>query len=157
MTETGTDALYRPGVGLVLINPAKRIFIGRRIDTPDAWQMPQGGIDAGETPAEAALRELAEEVGTSEAEILAETAGWLHYDLPTVLGKRLWRGRFRGQRQKWFALRFIGSDADIDLNAHKPEFDAWKWADPNDVLNSIVPFKRPIYTQVLSEFAGLLR
>ena len=126
--EKGAEAKpYRRGVGIMLLNPERRIFAGRRIDTPGAWQMPQGGIDKGESPREAALRELHEEVGTDKAEILAETAGWLTYELPGNLHLEAWGGRYRGQQQKWFAMRFLGKDRDIRLDAHHPEFDAWKW------------------------------
>jgi putative (di)nucleoside polyphosphate hydrolase len=143
---------YRRNVGIMLINPSGMIFVGRRIDMPsDAWQMPQGGIDADETPAEAAMRELHEEVGTRKAEILAESAGWLSYDLPPKLQRKLWRGRWRGQSQKWFAMRFTGSDADIDIDTRHPEFAAWRWAEPGQIVDLIVPFKRELYRAVLDE------
>ena len=149
---------YRPGVGILLFNDAGRVFVGRRINMPAglaAWQMPQGGIDAGETPQEAALRELGEEVGTNKAEIRGETAGWLYYDLPPEIAGGMWGGRYRGQRQKWFAMRFLGQDADIDLAAdHHPEFDAWEWVAPARLPELIVPFKRQLYLDVL---AGLAR
>lgn len=147
---------YRPCVGIVLLNPDRRIFVARRIDTPEAWQMPQGGIDKGEEPAAAARRELKEEIGTAKAEILTETAEWLRYDLPPHLLGKVWKGRYRGQAQKWFALRFLGQDGDIDLAQKHPEFDAWRWATPDEVLAGIVPFKRPVYAAVLREFAPLL-
>src|SRR5438552_7691787 len=118
---------YRPAVGIMLVNPAGLAFVGRRIDMPvglAAWQMPQGGIDPGESPRDAAFRELKEEVGTDKAEILAETEGWLHYDLPADIASRMWKGRWRGQRQKWFLMRFTGMDADIDPATEHPEFDA---------------------------------
>jgi putative (di)nucleoside polyphosphate hydrolase len=121
---------YRRGVGIFLLNEANRVFVGRRIDTVNAWQMPQGGIDAGETPRVAALRELQEEVGTDKAEIIAETADWLRYDLPVPLVGRVWSGRYRGQEQKWFAMRFKGRDEDIRLDRHEPEFNAWQWVEP---------------------------
>jgi len=146
---------YRPGVGIMLLNGEGLVFIGRRIDMPAglaAWQMPQGGIDPGETPREAALRELKEEVGTGKAEILAESAVWHHYDLPPEVAGRMWQGRYRGQRQKWFALRFTGSDTDIDLATEHPEFDAWEWVRPEQLPELIVPFKRQIYRDVLAEF-----
>jgi putative (di)nucleoside polyphosphate hydrolase len=148
-------AKYRPGVGIVLINDARRVFVGRRIDMPEgwpAWQMPQGGIDAGETPMQAALRELYEETGTDKAEIVAETRDWLHYDLPAPIAATAWRGRFRGQRQKWFLMRFVGEDIDIDLNRHEAEFDAWRWAEPAELPELIVEFKRPVYLALLDEF-----
>ena len=147
---------YRPCVGILLINPDKQIFVASRIDAPGAWQMPQGGIDPGETPRDAALRELKEETGTNQAEILAEAADWYRYDLPPELAGRVWKGRFRGQAQKWFAFRFTGRDSDFDLAAHDQEFDAWRWASRDEVLESIVPFKRPVYQAVLEEFAAYL-
>ena len=149
---------YRPGVGVMLLDGANRVFVGRRIDIAgDNWQMPQGGIDKGETPRQAALRELHEEVGTDKAEIIAESKGWLSYEVPTDITRRLWRGRYRGQRQKWFAMRFLGGDADIDLMTHHPEFDAWKWVSPPELPRLIVPFKRQLYLDILAEFEGILR
>ena len=150
---------YRPGVGIVLLNRDGLVFVGRRADMPAgiaAWQMPQGGIDPGETPREAALRELGEEVGTDKATILAESAGWLTYDLPEELRQKLWRGRWRGQSQKWFALAFTGRDTDIDIAAHGEEFDAWKWVSAGELPDLIVPFKREVYRMVLKEFADLI-
>ena len=151
---------YRPCVGVVLIGPDGRIFGGQRIDSPGpAWQMPQGGIDEGEAPAEAALRELHEETGVAPAlaEILAESRGWHDYDLPLDLVPRLWGGRFRGQRQKWFALRFLGRDADIDIARPHPEFSRWGWFAPEALVDSAVVFKRDIYRRIFDEFAPLLR
>ena len=148
-------AFYRPAVGIMLLNPAGLAFVGRRIDMPAglaAWQMPQGGIDPGETPRQAAFRELKEEVGTDKAEILAETEGWLHYDLPSDIASRMWSGRWRGQRQKWFLMRFTGEDADINPATEHPEFDAWEWVEPERLPDLIVPFKRPLYRDVLAEF-----
>jgi putative (di)nucleoside polyphosphate hydrolase len=148
---------YRPCVGLFLFNRHRLVFIGERGDMPGAWQMPQGGIDKGETPAEAALRELGEEVGTTDAEIVAETRGWHDYDLPRHLRGRLWGGRYRGQRQKWFALRFLGRDPDIAVDAGKhPEFTAWRWVEARHLPSLTVPFKRPVYEKVVAEFAPLL-
>jgi putative (di)nucleoside polyphosphate hydrolase len=147
---------YRPAVGIMLLNRDGRVFVGRRIDMPAglaAWQMPQGGIDPGETPRVAALRELGEEVGTVAAEILGESRGWLHYDVPPEIGGTMWGGRYRGQRQNWFAMRFLGEDADIDPAAtHHPEFDAWEWVAPARLPELIVPFKRQLYLDVLAEF-----
>jgi putative (di)nucleoside polyphosphate hydrolase len=149
---------YRPGVGVVLLDPMNRVFVGRRIDIAgDNWQMPQGGIDKGETPRQAAMRELKEEVGTDKAEIIAESTRWLSYEVPSDVTRRLWRGRYRGQRQKWFAMRFLGHDEEIDLRTHHPEFDAWKWVPPADLPRLIVPFKRQLYLDVLAEFDGILR
>ncbi len=145
---------YRANVGIVLVNSAGEIFVGRRRDTPDAWQMPQGGIDAGETVCAAAARELSEEAGTNKAEPVAETQDWLTYDLPRGLARRLWGGRYKGQAQKWVLMRFTGTDDDIDLFRHKPpEFDAWRWVSTSELLTSIVAFKRPVYEQVLAVFA----
>jgi putative (di)nucleoside polyphosphate hydrolase len=143
---------YRRGVGIMLLGPSNEIFVGRRIDTPEAWQMPQGGIDKGEEPRDAALRELKEEVGTDKAAILGETEQWLTYELPGKLHLQAWGGRYRGQAQKWFAMRFLGGDADIKLDAHHPEFDAWKWVSRDELIRLIVPFKRQLYRDVLKEF-----
>ena len=151
---------YRPCVGVVLLNAKKRIFVARRIDAmrdaPHAWQMPQGGIDKGEDPAAAARRELNEEIGTDKAEIIAESRDWLRYDYPPELIDHVRRGRYRGQEQKWFVMRFLGSDADINLETEHPEFNDWRWADPRDVPSMIVPFKQQVYEQVIGEFAPLL-
>ena len=149
-------ALYRAAVGVMLLNRDGKIFVGRRIDMPAglaAWQMPQGGIDPGETPRAAALRELKEEIGTDKAEILGESRGWLHYDLPAEIAGGMWGGRYRGQRQKWFAVRFTGEDCDIDPGATEhPEFDAWEWVMCERLPDLIVPFKRQLYLDVLAEF-----
>ncbi|MFQ5773696.1 MAG: RNA pyrophosphohydrolase [Kiloniellaceae bacterium] len=147
---------YRPGVGLMLLNRRGQVFVARRIDTPGAaWQMPQGGIDEGETPREAAWRELREEVGTTKAEIVAESRAWLRYDLPPDLVPKVWGGRFRGQKQKWFALRFLGTDADIDIATAEPEFSAWRWAELDELPELIVPFKRRLYVELVAEFRHL--
>ena len=140
----------------MLTDGSGRVFCARRIDTPDAWQMPQGGIDRGETPRDAALRELKEETGTDDAVFLAESRDWLKYDLPPKLASRMWKGRYRGQAQKWFAFRFTGEDDAFDLTAHAQEFDAWRWATPTEILAAIVPFKKPVYQAVLAEFADHL-
>lgn len=149
---------YRPGVGIMLLNDEDSVFVAQRIDMPsDAWQMPQGGIDKGETPLEAAWREMLEEIGTNRAELLAESRDWLTYDLPRDLAARLWRGRFRGQRQKWFAFRFTGTDRDIDITSHDhPEFSTWRWAPMIDLPALIVPFKRQLYQQLVDEFRPLI-
>jgi putative (di)nucleoside polyphosphate hydrolase len=141
----------------MLVNPDGLVFVGRRTDTAGAaWQMPQGGIDAGETPRAAALRELAEEVGTDKAEILAESQDWLNYDLPAELQGRIWGGRFRGQSQKWFLARFTGKDGDIDINGSHPEFDDWRWLPLDELSRHIVEFKRAVYDQVVEEFRPLV-
>jgi putative (di)nucleoside polyphosphate hydrolase len=149
---------YRACVGIMLLSPDRRIFIGDRRDTPGAWQMPQGGIDRGETAVEAGFRELEEETGTARAELLAEAPDWLFYDFPAELyGSRVGR-RYRGQKQRWLAMRFLGEDDEIDpLNTRHPEFRQWRWATPDEVLARIVPFKRPVYEAVLDVFAPLLR
>jgi putative (di)nucleoside polyphosphate hydrolase len=152
-----TSLPYRPCVGLMLFNSKGRIFVARRIDMPsEAWQMPQGGIDKREDPRKAALRELKEEIGTEKAEIVAESETWRAYDLPRELQGMLWGGRFRGQTQKWFLMRFTGSDEDIDIATQHPEFLEWKWVEVADLPRLIVPFKRKIYEEVVAEFAPLI-
>ena len=146
---------YRPGVGVMLLNCAGQVFVARRIDMVDStrpWQMPQGGIDKGETPRQAALRELKEEIGSDKAVVLGESRMWLKYDLPAEIARGVWSGRYRGQRQKWFAMRFTGNDTDIDLATETPEFDAWKWMPPEQLPELIVPFKRQLYIAILAEF-----
>lgn len=141
----------------MLFGPDGRVWVGNRIDTPGAhWQMPQGGIDEGESPAAAARRELREEIGTDKAEIIAESRQWLHYDLPPHLLGKVWKGRYRGQKQRWFALRFLGCDSDIDLDTRHPEFDAWQWVELDDLPGLVIPFKRDTYRAVVSEFRELL-
>lgn len=147
---------YRPCVGIMLLNDAGQVFVARRRDTQDAWQMPQGGIDEGETVREAALRELEEEIGTARAEILGQTVEKLRYDLPDHLLGKVWKGRWRGQEQIWVAARFTGKDSDIDLATEHPEFDDWKWVDAADLTGLIVPFKRPVYEAVLAEFRSVI-
>ncbi|MEA2779788.1 MAG: putative (di)nucleoside polyphosphate hydrolase [Rhodospirillaceae bacterium] len=147
---------YRPGVGIMLLNPQGEVLVARRIDMPsEAWQMPQGGIDKGEEPLEAAWREMHEEIGTDRAELAAESRDWLTYDLPPDLADHIWKGRYRGQRQKWFAFRFLGDDRDIDIATTSPEFSAWKWAAMPELPDLIVPFKRQLYTDLVAEFGHL--
>lgn len=152
---------YRSCVGIMLINHDGRIFCGERRDTPGAWQMPQGGIQKGEEPRIAALRELHEEIGVSKAEIIGQSASTYRYDFPDFLQHRsVYKGKYRGQEQHWFALRFLGGDTDIDLVAHNddegPEFIAWKWINLHEVSQLIVPFKRAVYDGVVAEFKPII-
>jgi putative (di)nucleoside polyphosphate hydrolase len=156
----GRDLPYRRGVGVMLMNPDGRVFVAQRIDfKSEAWQMPQGGIDAGEDPAEAARRELEEETGIPPrlTETVAVSRDWLRYDIPADLRARLWKGRYRGQEQMWYLKRFLGGDEDVVLETEHPEFSAWQWVGPDRVIDLIVPFKRDLYRQVLDEFAPHLR
>ena len=144
---------YRRGVGIVLLNAHGQAFVAERIDTPGAWQMPQGGIDKGETPREAAIRELHEEIGTDKARIVGVTRKWLRYDLPEELQSKVWKGKYRGQEQKWFLMMFKGDDADINLETDHPEFQAWKWMAFSHLPRVAVGFKRAIYKDVVAAFA----
>ncbi|MFY9239712.1 MAG: RNA pyrophosphohydrolase [Roseovarius sp.] len=148
---------YRPCVGVMLVNPSGHVFVGQRIDSElDAWQMPQGGIDPGETVREAALRELWEETGLEAGlvRIEAETEDWLKYELPHDLVPKLWKGRFRGQEQKWVLMRFNGHDGQVDITKNDREFSEWRWMPPEDLLDNIVPFKRGVYQGVLAAFGA---
>ena len=159
---------YRPCVGIALINPEGLVFVGRRrsdrgadqVDEGYAWQMPQGGIDSGESPYEAALRELHEETGVRSVSLLAEAPEWYVYDLPSAVAGRAWRGRYRGQSQKWFAFRFTGPDEEIDIRhpgGHRPEFEDWRWERLDRLPSLIIPFKRPVYEKVVAAFAPFAR
>ena len=147
---------YRPNVGLALFHREGLVFLGKRAgaEGPYQWQMPQGGVDRGESAAEAAFRELEEEIGVkpAHAELLEETADWLYYDFPMDVRKKLSRGRYRGQRQKWFAFRFKGRDSDIRLDTHTPEFSDWRWAPLETAPDLVIPFKRDIYQEIAQRF-----
>ena len=155
------DLPYRPCVGVVLLNRQGLVLIGRRIEGPEhidlthTWQMPQGGIDEGEEPWPAAVRELREETNIRSVERLGEIADWLKYDIPREIVGQAWRGKYRGQTQKWFAMRFTGSDDEIDVEhpaGHEPEFSAWRWERLQNIPDLVVPFKRAVYDRVAAEF-----
>jgi putative (di)nucleoside polyphosphate hydrolase len=158
------DLAYRPCVGVMLLNPHGLVFVGRRlkeagpehVDKAHAWQMPQGGIDKGEDPYRAALRELAEETNVTSVSLVAEAPDWFAYDLPPDVARQAWKGRYRGQTQKWFALRFEGPESEIDIHApaggHKPEFAEWRWERLDRLADLIIPFKRPVYERVVDTF-----
>lgn len=154
-TEDALDPRYRLGAGIVLFNAQAQVWVGQRIDNPSpAWQMPQGGLDPAEDPADAAVRELEEETGVSPS--LTEPLGggerWLRYDFPEDLRKQLWRGSYIGQQQKWYGMRFLGTDADINIETEHPEFGAWQWVELEETVDLIVPFKRALYTQIVETF-----
>lgn len=155
MTPEDIAALpYRPCVGVMLVNKHGQAFVGQRIDNnQDAWQMPQGGVDKGEDPQDAAFRELCEETGVTrdKIDLIAQTNEWQTYDLPLDLVPKIWKGRYRGQKQLWYLFRFKGTDADISIETEIPEFSAWKWLDVSDLSSKIVPFKRQLYENVVAE------
>ena len=166
MTKNGEITEYRLCVGVMLLNEAGHVWIGRRYDKANEegeghwWQMPQGGIDKGEDAAAAALRELAEETAITSAHVIAEASRWYNYDLPEQLIGKSWKGKYRGQTQKWFALRFTGDEAEINVEhpagGHKAEFDAWRWVPMAELPGLIIPFKRPVYERVVAEFSSLV-
>lgn len=148
-----TKLPYRPSVGIMILNSKFEVFVGRRVDSKsEAWQMPQGGIDEGETPEIAVMREMKEETGTNNAKIIAKTKLWYKYDLPIYLISRLWNGRYRGQRQKWFLLKFMGQDSEINIHFENAEFTDWKWVKIEELTQIIVPFKKNLYIAVIEEF-----
>jgi putative (di)nucleoside polyphosphate hydrolase len=164
----GRDMPYRPCVGIMLLNRDGRVFVGRRraesgpdqVSEAYAWQMPQGGIDRGEDPYRAALRELYEETNVRSVALLAEAPEWYAYDLPSFVAGRAWKGRYRGQTQKWFAFEFTGDEGEIDIRRpaggrHRPEFDEWRWEAMERLPELIIPFKRPVYEKVVAAFSGL--
>ena len=153
------EHLYRRGVGVMLLNRDGKVWVGRRIDNPtDAWQMPQGGMDDGEEPWATALREIEEETGIApeHIELIAESPERLRYDLPEELVGKFWKGRWRGQLQNWFLCRFLGEDSDVNIATEHPEFDAWKWVEPAQLPDLIVPFKRDMYRKLVRDFAPFL-
>ena len=152
-----SESLYRPCVGVVVFNKDKKVFMAQRLDGyrlgwPNSWQFPQGGIDTNEEPANAALRELREETGISEIEIVAEISSWLYYDLPEDLAAKIWQGQYKGQKQKWFLMKFSGDDSQINLEQDNAEFYNYEWVDLKDSINRVVPFKVDVYKEVVSYF-----
>ena len=150
---------YRPNVGMMIINQKKEIFVGKRIDHPsNFWQMPQGGIDTQEIPSIAALREMEEEVGIkkNKVDLLTESKDWYYYSIPSDLAKTLWKGKYKGQRQKWFLYKFKGKDKDINIHTEHPEFSDYKWVTKDFLVPNIVPFKKKIYEKLLLEFKDYL-
>lgn len=159
MSDAYAQLPYRPCAGIMLRNAEGLIFVGQRIDnSTEAWQMPQGGVDPGEDPLDAAIRELGEEAGVAphHVDLIARSAGEHLYDLPADMIGRIWGGKYRGQRQHWFLMAFLGSDSDINIQTAHPEFRAWRWAHPHELVDLIVPFKRELYANVLAEFADHL-
>jgi putative (di)nucleoside polyphosphate hydrolase len=152
-----TSLEYRKCVGVMLLNSNKKVFVGQRIDSKsDAWQMPQGGVDSGEDITKAAFRELKEEIGTNNIEIIAQSNSWYNYDIPDFLIPKFWGGKYRGQTQMWFLAHFLGNDNEININTSEPEFSKWQWVSPQVLPNIIVPFKRELYKQLLNEFQDYL-
>jgi putative (di)nucleoside polyphosphate hydrolase len=148
---------FRRGIGIILLNSRNEIFVGRRSDMKgNAWQLPQGGIDARETPRRAALRELKEEIGTDRVAIIAESKDWFYYDLPPAIAKKAWGGRWKGQRQKWFVMRLAGPESEIDVATAHPEFDRWRWVALRRLPALAVSFKRQLYLSLVGEFGGLV-
>ncbi len=154
MTPAAASKLpYRPCAGIMLLNQSDRIFVGERLDKPGAWQMPQGGIDDGETPEQAAFRELEEEIGlpATGVDLITMSETWVYYDLPAELIGKVWKGRYCGQKQRWALMRLKTSDSNININTAHPEFGAWKWTERDALVSEIVPFKRDVYQQVIND------
>ena len=143
---------YRKGVGMMVFNDDKKIFVGKRIDNQKAWQMPQGGVDRNEDYETAAKRELYEETGIQSIRIIQRSKGEYTYDLPKYLLGKIWKGKYRGQKQNWFLMKFLGPDSEIDLNQKFPEFNEWKWVDKKELPSLIVPFKKKLYLSIIQEF-----
>ncbi len=149
---------YRTCVGIVLFNASGNILVGSRIDSKvDIWQMPQGGVDKGESLEEALFREMKEEIGTNKAELIADHGKWLFYDLPYYLLGKLWNGKFKGQKQRWFLLKFNGVDSDININTDIPEFKEWRWSPIDEIVDHSIYFKRDIYREIVDSFGDLIR
>lgn len=158
MLNNLTELPYRPCVGIMLLNNENKIFVAKRIDTKvEAWQMPQGGIDDGEDPRDTAFREMEEEIGTKNATIIAENDNWLSYDLPDHLIGKVWKGKYRGQNMKWYLMRYQGQDSDINIDTAHPEFSEWMWMNMDQLIDSIVDFKRPLYRELVTLFSPLIK
>jgi putative (di)nucleoside polyphosphate hydrolase len=156
--ENADDLPYRLGVGMMLINDQNQVLLGKRIDTKmDKWQMPQGGLDEGETPRMAVFREMKEEIGTNNGTIIAEAKMWYCYDIPKWMIPRLWNGQYKGQKQKWFLIKFTGNDSDIHIDTEHQEFKEWKWCAIEEIIDIIIPFKKKLYKAVLKEFEQYLK
>jgi len=151
--EDTPDHLYRSGVGIVVINKDKKIFVGKRVDNhSDAWQMPQGGIDAGEDEDKAMFRELLEETSITNIELIAKSTKYFYYNLPYKLQKKFWGGKFLGQKQRWYLVKFLGDDNNININTETPEFSEWKWVNKSEISSFIVSFKKSLYSDIINEF-----
>ena len=147
---------YRKGVGMMVFNDDKKIFVGKRIDNQKAWQMPQGGVDENEDCFSAARRELYEETGIQSIRVIEKSKEKYTYDLPEYLLGKLWKGKYKGQKQRWFLIKFLGPDSEINLNQKYPEFNEWKWVDIDELSNLIVPFKKELYLSVIKEFQSFI-
>ena len=147
---------YRKGVGVFLLNKNKQVWVGKRLDVKNNfWQMPQGGIDSGENAKEAMMRELLEEIGTNNIKIIGTSKDWLSYNIPKEIVRKIWKGRYLGQSQKWFACKFVGKENEINLNTRNPEFTDWKWMKPQLLMKNVIPFKRELYKKILEMFKDL--